>query len=186
MEEKNISRLFEISYKEPEIDLTSEERVFVNKMLVSNNETYVIISAIILMGQKEKYIDEILEKFNTYPLLTKKFLIPNLASLNYYKAYKFLFEYLNQTKIPELAATICICLSKSEYPIIPYLLYYLETSDKDFEKKLKRLIQYMGIKKLKKALTVLPVIPKEYVFRDVFGDLEINYIKTLSKKHQNL
>lgn len=185
MEDKDISKLFEISYKTSETALTSDERTFVNDMLLSSNENHVIISATILMGEKEEYIDEILNKFNSYPLLTKKILIPNLASLYYFKAYKFLFEYLKETKIPELAATICICLAKTEYPIIPYLLYYLENSDKEFEKKLARIIQYMGIKKLKKALALLPVIPKEGVFRQIFGDLEINFIKTLSKKYQD-
>mgnify|MGYP001411805999 CR=1 FL=1 len=185
MEDKAISRLFEISYKTAETPLTSDERIFVNEMLISNNENHVIISAMILMGEKEEHIDKILEMFNTYPLLTKKILIPNLASLYYYKAYKFLFEYLKETTIPELAATICICLAKTEYPVTPYLLYYLEKSNKNFEKKLVKIIKYMGIKKLKKHLALLPVIPKESVFREVFGDLEINFIKTLSKKHQD-
>ena len=180
---ENLKKLFDISNRKDTV-LSEEERNFVNEMLVSNEYDQVIIAAMIVTSENEDHINDILDKFTTYPLLTKKMLIPCLASLQYYKAYKYLFEYLDKTSIPELAARISICLAKTDYPITPYLFHYLEKSDKQFEMKLCHVLKYMGLKKLEKSLAILPIIPKEHVFRKVFGDLEINYIKTISKKHQ--
>lgn len=164
-------------------EISEESLSVVYQTLFKKDLLSVTIACAILTGQKEDKIDEILEKFYTFPKLTKKIMIPHLASTAYYKAIKFLFEFLDNTRIPELIATTAMSLGKADYPVIPYVLDFLEKSDPAYQEKLLIIIEIIGFEQFKAPLSVLPYIPQEHIFVRAFGDKNIALIK--NKKQYN-
>ena len=123
-------------------------------------------------------LEKIMSEFDTYDLPTQRALIPLFASTTHPETYVFLFDFLKKTRSRELSKIIEACLIKTTYFIFPLITAYLMDPDTRFIKKLKVVLAGIGLRKIEPYLAMLPDIPNERVFREVFGDEAINQIKS--------
>ncbi|MFC1751960.1 hypothetical protein ACFL96_00990 [Thermoproteota archaeon] len=158
-------------------ELTDEELGFLFSCLEHENPGLNAKAAITLTNLDLPILEKILEKFDTYSQRARLILIPMLAGADYYQVFKFLFETLKKEPEGVQAGVIVTCLSKTEYFILPLIIFYLFEDNRKLRMQLKKILVNIGFETIKPYLAILPEIPHETVFREVYGDEAIESLK---------
>jgi hypothetical protein len=108
-------------------------------------------------------------------------IIMHLMTINSLTPYLFLLDYLARIDDTDLVDHIVLCLGKTSVTVFPLILQRLDSNDLPYIARLKRVLNEVGFKRIELYLTVMPQIPHEQYFRDVFGDDAINAVKLGSK-----
>ena len=104
--------------------------------------------------------------------------VPLLCCTDFGDVYTFLIEWLKRCDNDEQAAIIMQSLAYTEYPVLSLLLFYLSEDDVVLRARCKGILYQMGFKRLRPQLALLPVIPHEAVFRELFGDVAMDRLKS--------
>jgi len=144
--------------------------------LSSDNSKASAAAALFLTGLDKAVLLKILDNFPNYRDILQKILIPLLAVAPHVEIYTALFDNLQHTHDPEMALILIAALAKTEYFILPILLYHLDNEDNRFVERLKKVLAAIGFQKIEAYLTMFPVIPHEKIFRQVYGDDSIDKV----------
>jgi hypothetical protein len=118
----------------------------------------------------------LLNSFADYPLATQKKIIPLLSIHHSHRIYGFLFNLFFTTKNQKLQDLLMVCLANTTYFILPFIFIYLGSKDPETQKRLKIFMSKINIEKYRIQLKILPKIPFEKKFREVYGDQVIDQI----------
>jgi hypothetical protein len=162
--------------------LTEDETEFILNVFFQDDFDTVYLAAQVLMTLEKDEFMEVIDNFDDYSPIVQVLLIPFFATTNFNNTYVFLFELLKRTDNKDSLDTLIIdCLSRTGYFVFPILLLHLSQADYagnyDFLIKLKRLLLKIGFENIRPYLAVIPEIPNEKIFRDLFGDENINRLK---------
>ena len=122
-------------------------------------------------------LNVVLKLFDTFSKSTKKRIIMHLMTINTLTPYVFLLDYLARIDDTDLVDHIVLCLGKTSVTVFPLILQRLDSNDLSYIARLKQVLNAVGFKQIELYLTVMPQIPHEQYFRDVFGDDAINAVK---------
>jgi len=112
----------------------------------------------------------LIDSFDTYSQDKQDDIILNLACTDYVESYVFLLKALKKSIDKARILILTIALSKTTYFIFPLILAHLQDRPSEsYLKKLKDIIQRTGFYKLKPYMMLFPILPEEWVFREVFG-----------------
>jgi len=179
---KYLKRIKSIQYGLHTDSAINEEKLsYLYNAIDKSDDQDVIIAALLVITETEiDVITDFLNKFSLFSEQVRLLAIPMLACTDYVECYDFLFEYLQKFPKSNEAIVIVYTLSTTHYyGILPMILARLITDDDAFLAHLKNILFKMGLKKLSPFLTMLPQIPHEAVFRELFGDEKIDHIKSL-------
>ncbi len=154
-----------------------EEIELLFQALHSNNKDILIPACLILSDEDANQLSRLFEEFDQYPNETQYLLIGCFAENEGLKSIQFIFKTLQNTENPKLTTACKISLTKTATDIFPILLTELSSDNKAYLTHLKQIIKDMGLKKIKLYLASFPQIPLEQVFRDIFGDQDIDELK---------
>lgn len=145
------------------------EAVF--KILEDSAIPHVTKSAsFILATFDKKTLLQLIANFDNYAPDKQDDIILNLACTDYVEAYSFLLKELKTNIDNERILTLTVALAKTTYFIFPLILAHLQDNPSDsYLKKLKQIIKRTGFYKLKPYMSLFPILPQEWVFRDIFG-----------------
>ncbi len=159
--------------------LTDEERRFLIDGLYHENKQ-VWMSAVAVVSAADRVdVLEVLKIYKDLRMDVKKNLVPVLASMEFHEPYWLLCEDLKETKDEELERILVICLAKTDYSVFPINIHELQEASQGYLFRLKKVLSVMGWPKIKPVLELLPYVPHETVFRDVFGDDLINRLNSI-------
>jgi hypothetical protein len=157
--------------------LTALEQAFLIEGLRQQDEqTWMCATAVVSAADKQDVL-AVLAIFKSLRLEVKKALLPILAAMEFYEPFWMMFEELKNVRDEAYEWLLIHCLGKTRYPIFPLLLYEMDEASLSYMGQLKRILKVMGFAAVKPLLEVMPVIPHEGVFRDVFGDDLIKLVK---------
>ncbi|MFT5170432.1 MAG: hypothetical protein ACI9BD_000199 [Candidatus Marinamargulisbacteria bacterium] len=158
-------------------DLDKSELKFAFKMLASADKPLSSKAAMVLTEQENPVLQEILDNFDNYRLVTRKTLVTLLACTQYAAAYAFLLDQLKTKSDKQLTSHILACLVHTDYFLFPILAVYLRDQTPRFREKLKIILARRGFRRIEPMLSMMTTIPNERLFREVFGDLAIERVK---------
>ncbi len=132
-------------------------------------------------GEKLKLLQS---RFLALPRHAQRITLPFFAASTHHEIFIFLFDCLKEGP-PHILPDLMVYLSKTKTFILPYILTHLPTADGEFLERLKRLLFNLGFNNLRPYLKVMPQLPREDVFKDVFGEklilsLKPGYLNTSS------
>jgi hypothetical protein len=134
-----------------------------------------IYSAVRIVAASDKgLILNVIEDFASFSRLAQPLLITALASTDFHESYEFLFTLLKDTEVESMSNLIIECLVKTDYFVFPYVLHFLGTKDFTFVVRIKKILLKMGFESLRGYLIMFPELPYENIFRQLFGDKNIN------------
>ena len=157
--------------------ITEEELLFAFDMLKHDSLKIATAAAIFLSGLTKPVLIGLTTQFPTLQFELKKTLIQLLSCTEFVEIHQFLFKLLRENKEPELNFYILFSLSRTEYFIFPLIITELENAFHDTKENMKNILQGMGFSRVKPFLGMMPYIPEESFFRDVFGADAIESIK---------
>jgi len=156
--------------------LSADEQKLVMRSIHAKNPRHAVLAALIILELPKSALLKLLDEFPTLPLQNQRMLVPIVASSEYVESYKLLFRALKNSTASELTDVLVYALAKTDYRLFPLLMVHLSDPDLEFQKKLKRILKEIGLKKVAPYLSLYPVIPYESIFRAVFGNNAINDI----------
>ena len=149
----------------------SELDFLLNCVTIKQND-YIYIAALLAFTEaSDEAIDYLLDHHETLLQRPKYLLIPMLVCADYVRCYTFCFDCFEQIH------SVCKILSSTHFLIMPLIIERLITDSSVFLDRLKLLLKKMGFKQVEEYLALLPSIPHERIFRDVFGNQLIDQIK---------
>ena len=148
----------------------------------------VVLAGLIAVNHRPTLL-RLIKEFPKYRAFKQQQLYIALGTANYMEAYKFFFELLRCSRNKEDTIKLSVCLAKTHYFIFPLLIVELDKAQDSpkYLEKLKMILNRMGFRKLKPYLRMFPIIPTEWIFRDVFGNTVINLLyKDMEEAQENL
>ncbi len=145
------------------------ETVF--KILKESEIPHVTKSASFILATFDKNtLLQLIDNFDMYAEDKQDDIILNLACTDYVESYSFLLKELKNSPNHKRVLTLTVALAKTTYFIFPLILAHLQDNPSDsYLEKLKQVIKRTGFYKLKPYMSLFPILPEEWVFRDVFG-----------------
>ena len=122
-------------------------------------------------------IENILTLLPTFNQTIQKQLIMSLMSVTFITPYQFLLDHLATLNDDNMSDFIITCLSKTDYQLLPMIIGRLDSENKQYIRRLKQLLKKIGFNRLESYLAMMPQIPFERYFRDVFGGTKIDQLK---------
>jgi len=122
-------------------------------------------------------IENILTLLPTFNQPLQKQLIMSLMSVTFITPYQFLLDHLATLTDDNMSDFIITCLSKTDYPLLPMIIGRLDSENKQYIRRLKQVLKKIGFNRLERYLVMMPQIPFERYFRDVFGGAKIDQLK---------
>jgi hypothetical protein len=98
-------------------------------------------------------------------------------SVTFITPYQFLLDHLATLNDDNMSDFIITCLSKTDYQLLPMIISRLDSENKQSIRRLKQLLKKIGFNRLERYLVIMPQIPFERYFRDVFGGDKIDKLK---------
>ena len=90
---------------------------------------------------------------------------------------KILAFCLSNTVLRQEVEIIIATLASTHFAVIPFVVESLIDDNDMFVERLKQILKKIGLKGLTSYLMLVPQIPHETVFRDIFGVEKIERIK---------
>ena len=125
----------------------------------------------------KSFLEKILKRFDNYQKPNQYLLVTYLCGTESYLPYKFLIQKLKTTKDDRLKEVILLSLGKTDYLILPIILFELSTTNQTYLNLLKELIANIPIKNIEPLLQIFPEIPFEEIFLDILGYKVMSKIK---------
>tara|TARA_B100001989_G_C24361537_1_gene374797 strand:+ start:116 stop:658 length:543 start_codon:yes stop_codon:yes gene_type:complete len=155
----------------------SELDFLLNCVTIKQND-YIYIAALLAFTEaSDEAIDYLLDHHETLLQRPKYLLIPMLVCADYVRCYTFCFDCLETSSDEDEVGILVYSLSSTHFLIMPLIIERLITDSSVFLDRLKLLLKKMGFKQVEEYLALLPSIPHERIFRDVFGNQLIDQIK---------
>ena len=123
------------------------------------------------------FLEKVLKRFDKYQKPNQYLLVTYLCGTESYLPYKFLIQKLETSNDQKLKEVILFSLGKTDYLILPIILFELSTSNQTYLNLLKKLIAKIPVKNIEPLLQVFPEIPYEEIFLDILGYKVMNKIK---------
>ena len=125
----------------------------------------------------EPVIENVLTLFPSFKKSIQKQLIMHLMTSSLMLPYQFLFNYLMTLNDEHMVNFIITCLSQTQFELFPMILGRLDSDDMRYISRLKQLLRAIGFNRIELYLKIMPQIPFEQYFRDVFGGDKIDQLK---------
>ena len=163
-------------------DLTEEEIQFAMKMLQSEKIALVQKAMTLLIEQDKPILKQVLNNLQHYNYPTQKIVCTFFASTEFGEGYTIMLDSLRETQDPQLITLIQNCLGLTHFFIFPLLIIYLMDADLIYQDKLSVIFKKIGFKKIEAYLAMMPHIPQEQFFRNLFGETAIDSVKKNTRK----
>ena len=159
------------SYKKEDID-------FLIKSLADehSDEIYIAALSIFMMGD-DRLTETFLEFYFKVSLRARFLALPMMASSDSVNVYVFMLKLLKTSEDLDEVEIVIACLAETHYPVIALIVEELIEDDELYLNRLKGCLLRGGLKRLTQYLMMLPQIPFEAVFSELFGADKINKIK---------
>ena len=159
-------------------ELTQEDIDFLFSCLKPSFSSDVHIAALLLLTESDDdVLDQVMERYSGLPVSVQHLLISYLTTTDYIQCFVFLFNIIKTASSEEEVNVAIFSLAQTHYFILPLIFTELNSDDALYVNQLKRLLFMIGIDRLKPYLAVLPQIPHEAIFRQLFGPDKIDRIK---------
>lgn len=176
MENLEIIKMFHLALMY--VDTLPEEDVdTVFEALHSNRSELATAAAQVLVELKKPAILRAIKEFDSFPKSNQKTVIMFLSLSSFVESFAFLLNTLESSTDSNIHHLITTCISKTHYQIQPLILARLNTENPVHLGRYKILIKAVGLTKFETLLAMLPSLPHERLFREVFGDAKIDRIK---------
>ena len=173
-----LNRLKSYYYADLElIELTETDINFILGCIDTPDLDIRTMAATLISQLPEPVIEKILTLFPKFKKSTQKQVVIHLMTISYLSPYRFLLNYLITLDDENMVNFIITCLSKTQFELFPMILNKLGSEDMRYIGRLKQLIRQIGFNRLELYLKLMPQIPFEQYFRDVFGGDKINQLK---------
>ncbi len=160
------------------VELTSDDIDFLfSSLSESFGEDVQLAALLLLVESDDSVLDLVIQNYSSFSTSVKHLTLSYLTTTDYVNCFLFLFELIEQSPSDEEVNIAVVSLAYTDYYIFPFILVGLGSDNDGYVTQLKRLLLLMGIDKLKPYLSVLPYIPHEAIFRDLFGEDVIDSIK---------
>ena len=127
---------------------------------------------------------KIITKFHTFPLQTQSLAAITLSSYQDNTVQTQLIHLLQSIKNEKILNLLTFSMGKSPYLNIIAILDNLDTDDKEFKKRLTALLDATPLKKFEIFIAASPELPHEALFRRIYGNEAINYLRGTSTNQQ--
>jgi hypothetical protein len=164
-------------YEAVEQNFTEEHFAWVLKGLYSSQEEEVQLAATVIPLLPKEYVLRLLDQWDQFSLPAKKSLLIPMASMEFYEPYPVLIQDLRLTRDLQYGWLLIQCLGRTEYFVFPLILPWLETEDLIVLGRFKQVLSLIGLEKIRLYVQMVPVLPAEQVFRDVFGEATIQTLR---------
>ena len=155
-----------------------DDIAFLLDCLINENVDDVYIAALIaLLENENNVIDAFLEAYLTIQSKARYLAIPFLGCTDYFRSYFFMLERLKVSADHQEVEIIIATLASTHFAVIPFVVESLIDDNDMFVERLKQILKKIGLKGLTSYLMLVPQIPHETVFRDIFGVEKIERIK---------
>ena len=158
-------------------DFSEEDIHFILSCIDVADQEVSHLAMILITQFPEPVIKKVLVIFPTFNNEIQKRLIMLLMGSDFLLPYQFLLDWLVPLKDEGMVEFIIICLGRTEYMLLPVIIGRLESEDKRYILRLKRLLNAIGFNRLELYLRMMPQIPFERYFREVFGGDRIDQLK---------
>lgn len=132
---------------------------------------------LLLTESDDTVLDLLMDRYGEFSVEVRHLMLSYFTTTDYVQCYVFLLDILKQAPSEEEVNIVVFCLANTDYFIFPLILTELNSDNAIYVAQLKRLLVMIGIDRLKSYLAVMPVIPHEALFRDIFGADVIDQIK---------
>jgi hypothetical protein len=141
-----------------------------------SDDIYIAALSIFMMGE-----DSLVETFINYyfkVLPRARFLaLPMMASSDSVNVYVFMLKLLKTSEDLDEVEIVIACLADTHYPVIALIVEELIEDNEVYLNRLKGCLLRIGLKRLTHYLMLVPQIPFEAVFSELFGADKISRIK---------
>jgi hypothetical protein len=140
-------------------------------------ESVWISATTVLTEADDAVLDEFLQAFSSFCSQAQVLAYLQMACTDYVHMYVRLLDELSHTRDDGRVGVLVSVLSSTHYPVLPLVIERLSHDDPRVVGRMKQVIFDMGFSQVKAYLLLLPQIPYEAVFRDLFGADQIEQIK---------
>ncbi len=121
----------------------------------------------------------VLDQFALIPISMRKMMSIFMSAMEFYQPFELMLRELHETTDADYAEVLIQCLGRSPYMFLPLLMDYLGEKDPLILSRFKQVLQLLGVSAIQLYIEMVPVLPYEVVFREVFGDEVIDGLRRL-------
>ena len=157
----------------------SEEQLeFLFSCVSSEHSEPIYVAALLAFTEaSDLELDYLLDRYELLLQQARYLVIPMLVCVDYVRVFIFCLKRLEVSRDQVEVHILIQSLGVSDFLMMPLIVDLLITDKMVFLNRLKQLLAEIGFKKAHAYLGVLPQLPHEAIFREVYGDDCIDQIK---------
>ena len=172
-----IDQLSALSFTVIERDLTDAELGVLIQGLMSPDSMAYRQAVVVFSYLDQDGVLSVLGNFDQIPLIVKKMMCPFLAAMEFYQPYALMLKELGAATEETYVEVLIQCLGRTDYMVFPLLLDCFSEPDPVILSRYKRVLALIGLPKIRLYVEMVPALPYEPIFREIFGDDAINGIR---------
>lgn len=141
-----------------------------------SDEIYIAALSIFMLGE-DSLVETFLEYYFQVSFRARFLALPMMSSSDSVNVYVFMLKLLKTSEDLDEVEIVIACLAETHYPVIAIIIEELIEDDEVYLSRLKGCLLRIGLRRLTQYLMMLPQIPFEAVFSELFGADKIKKIK---------